>query len=112
MQFALRRARLFSVFSFIQIPASGNGGNGAVGGGGGDLSHLFGAAVACHEDGRVGGEAILVGDDVAPLVDGDRVFDWYLFLFNPIPNHLCGKRRHPKILEQSYQTREQVYIKS
>ena len=60
---------------FVNIRAGGVGGDGAVGGGGGELAYLFGAAVSRGEYAGAGSFATLVSDYVAFGVEGDEVFE-------------------------------------
>ena len=57
-----------------KIAVRGEGGDGAVGDGGGYLADGFGAAVARDEYAFRGGEAFFVGDDVAVFVALGEVF--------------------------------------
>ena len=64
---------LLLILQTVDITAGGDGGHGAVTGGGGDLTHLLAAAIARHKHAGGGGEAVLPRVDIAAVVQSGEI---------------------------------------
>ena len=66
-------------FLLVEVAASGDGGDGTVGGGGRDLADALGTAVARDEDGGIAREAVLARLKVAVLVECHVLAEGFVF---------------------------------